>query len=60
LEDLLVSSFQSGGNTSTDLPIDQFSLNFAKITYDYLAQDEKGMTKTVGKVGYDLKAAKKL
>ncbi len=43
LEDLLVSSYQSGDSTGGNpVPTDQFSLNFAKIKYEYKAQDAKG------------------
>jgi type VI secretion system secreted protein Hcp len=33
MEDILVSSYQSGGASGDVLPTDQFSLNFAKIEY---------------------------
>jgi type VI secretion system secreted protein Hcp len=43
LEDLLVSSYQSGGHGGGDaLPSDQFSLNFAKIKFEYKAQKPDG------------------
>ena len=35
LSDLLVSSYQTGGATTDDLPTDQFALNFAKIEFDF-------------------------
>jgi type VI secretion system secreted protein Hcp len=35
IEDVLVSSYQSGGANTDSLPTDQFSLNFAKIDYDF-------------------------
>jgi type VI secretion system secreted protein Hcp len=36
MEDVLISSYQGGGAASTDaVPTDQFSLNFAKIEYDF-------------------------
>jgi type VI secretion system secreted protein Hcp len=59
LEDVLVSSYQSGGHAAGDsIPTDQFSLNFAKIKYEYKPQDAKG--KLVGSIpfSYDLKANK--
>lgn len=59
LEDVLISSYQSGGHEGNNsAPTDQFSLNFAKIEFDYLPQNEKGGLS--GKVAfkYDVKANK--
>jgi type VI secretion system secreted protein Hcp len=40
MEDVLVSSYQTGGSSGSDaLPTDQFSLNFAKIHWTYTAGD---------------------
>ena len=38
LTDVLVSSYQTGGSEHADVPIDQVSLNFAKIQVEYRAQ----------------------
>jgi type VI secretion system secreted protein Hcp len=35
MTDVLISSYQSGGANSDALPTDQFSLNFAKVDYDF-------------------------
>lgn len=59
--DLLVSSYQTGGSgTSEIIPMDQISLNFAKIEFEYKVQDSKGQTTSPVKAGYDLKAGKKI
>jgi type VI secretion system secreted protein Hcp len=62
LSDTLVSSYQSGGSEGSNaLPVDQFSLNFAKIEFEYKSQ--KSADGTLGppvKGGYDLKANKKV
>ena len=59
--DLLVSSYQSGGSGGGDIiPTDQISLNFSKIEFEYKTQDAKGILGQPVKVGYDLKANKKL
>lgn len=43
LEDILVSSYQSGGHEGGDSrPTDQFSLNFTKIKFEYKAQKPDG------------------
>jgi len=59
--DLLVSSYQISGSGHGDtLPVDQISLNFAKIEWKYQQQDEKGNVGSPVIAGYDLKANKKL
>ena len=59
--DLIVSNYQTGGSGGSDIiPTDQISLNFAKIEFEYKTQDEKGILGKPVKVGYDLKANKKL
>lgn len=43
LEDLLVSSYQSGDAAGgSGVPTDQFSLNFAKVKYEYKPQKKDG------------------
>ena len=59
LEDLLVSSYQSGDSTGGNpVPTDQFSLNFAKIKYEYKPQDKKGALSGQMVAGYDRAANK--
>jgi type VI secretion system secreted protein Hcp len=61
LTDVLISSYQSGGsNGSSVVPTDQFSINFAKIEYSLQPQDAKGNVGAPTKMGWDLKANKKL
>ncbi len=55
MNDVLVSSYQTGGSQGGEVPMDQISLNYSKITIDYLAQDEKGITKSAGKKWWDMK-----
>ena len=57
-EDLLVSSFQTGGSTGDVIPMDQISLNFAKISYAYKEQKADGTLGGAVTVGYDLKQNK--
>jgi type VI secretion system secreted protein Hcp len=59
LTDVLVSSYQTGGSEA-DLPIDQVSLNFAKIQVEYRPQKPDGTLDAPLKFGWDLKAGKKL
>ena len=61
LSDLLVSSYQVGGSGRGELiPIDQVSLNFAKIEWKYQLQDDKGNVGNPVITGWDLKQNKKL
>lgn len=54
--DVLISSYQSGGSTGgTSLPMDTFSLNFAKIEYSYKEQKADGTLGPEVKTGFDLK-----
>lgn len=57
MSDLLISGYQSGG--SHEVPTDQFSLNFAKITFQYQEQNEKGELSAKSAGGWDIKANKK-
>jgi len=60
LSDLLISSYQSGGSAGGDsVPVDQFSLNYAKIEFAYLPQDATGKAGSPIKMTYDLKKATK-
>jgi type VI secretion system secreted protein Hcp len=61
MTDLLVSSYQSGGSAHGDaLPVDQFSLNFGSIKFEYKPQKPDGSLDSAVTAGYDLKANKKL
>lgn len=54
--DLLVSSYQTGGTGHGDpVPVDQISLNYAKIEYEYAPQDSKGSLTGSVRAGWDLK-----
>jgi type VI secretion system secreted protein Hcp len=61
MTDLLVSSYQTGGSAHGDtVPLDQISLNFAKIEFEYKPQDATGKLGAAIKTGYDLKQNKKV
>jgi len=60
LEDLLVSSYQSGDAAGgSSVPTDQFSLNFAKIKYEYKSQKKDGTLDAPVTMTWDLKQNKK-
>jgi type VI secretion system secreted protein Hcp len=61
MEDLLVSSYQSGGHAGGgSVPTDQFALNFTKIKFDYKPQKADGTLDAAVAGGWDLKANKKV
>ncbi len=59
MEDALVSSYSVGGHNGGDsIPMDQISLNFAKIEYVYKPQDETGKLGADITGKYDIRAQK--
>jgi type VI secretion system secreted protein Hcp len=59
LDDLLVSSYQTGGSGHSDIvPTDQVALNYAKIHFEYKEQKQDGTLGPPVKAAYDLKANK--
>jgi type VI secretion system secreted protein Hcp len=59
--DLLVSSYQTGGSEAGELlPVDQVSLNFAKIRIEYRAQKADGSLDAPISAGWDKKSNTKL
>ncbi len=59
MTDLLVSSYMTGGSGGADiLPVDQISLNFSKIEFEYKEQKPDGTLGGATKTGYDLKLNK--
>jgi len=61
LSDLLVSSYQVGGSGHGDIvPVEQCSLNYSKVEWEYKQQDAKGSVGSPVKVGYNVAANKKL
>jgi len=54
--ELLISSFQTGGSGSSSVvPTDQISLNYAKIEFEYKEQKPDGTLGGSVKAGWDLK-----
>ncbi len=60
MSDLLVSSYQTGGSSGDVIPVDQISLNFAKIEWEYKEQKVDGTLGAAAKAGYDVKSNKKV
>ncbi len=58
--EVLVTSFQIGGSETADLsPVDEISLNFAKIEFEYREQKLDGTLDTALKAGWDVEENKK-
>jgi type VI secretion system secreted protein Hcp len=61
MTDLLVSSYQTGGSGSSNvLPVDQISMNFAKIEIEYKVQNPDGTPGGSTKAGFDVKKMQKV
>ena len=55
-ENVLVSSYQTGGSAGASiLPMDQISLSFSKIEFEYKAQKPDGSLDSPVKAGYNVK-----
>jgi len=61
MTDVMVSSVSAGGTASgSEVPNEQFSLNFSKIQFDYKEQKPDGSLGGTVAMGYDVKANKKV
>jgi type VI secretion system secreted protein Hcp len=60
LSDVLVSSYQTGGSGGSDLPMEQVSINFAKIEFEYKPQKPDGSLDAAVRAGWDLKSNVKI
>jgi len=54
LTDVLISSYQTSGG-GNGLPVDNIAFNFAKIKFEYAAQNDKGALESPVIFGYDIK-----
>ncbi len=53
LNNILVSSYTSGGSNGADIPMDSFTLNFAQIQVQYSMQQDDGTVVAVPSFGWD-------
>lgn len=61
MTDCMISSYQSGAAGGTEsIPIEQISLNFTKMEYEYREQKPDGTLGGAIKSGYDIAANKKI
>lgn len=54
-ENLVISSFQTGGSQGGGLPMENISFNFTKITHEYFQQKPDGTVALTNTVAYDAK-----
>jgi type VI secretion system secreted protein Hcp len=52
--DTMIDSYQVGGSTGSELPIESVSFGYGKMEIEYKTQDAKGMLGKPVKAGYDL------
>ena len=55
MNDVIISSYQSGGSGGGDRPTDQISMAFAKIEYSYRPQKADGSLESPVTAGWDVK-----
>ena len=60
MEDLLVSHIQHSGHDQGGIPTESFSLNFAKVKFEYAEQKADGSLEGPKAFGYDLKKGEKV
>lgn len=53
LEDVYISSYETGGDQYTDLPLDTFCLVFGRITIDYKKKSKEGASISKGNKSWD-------
>jgi type VI secretion system secreted protein Hcp len=57
LSDVLISGYQQAGasGAQTNVPLDEFSLNYSKIDISYTSQKADGSSGDISRAGYDVK-----
>jgi type VI secretion system secreted protein Hcp len=58
--DVIVTSYQTGGGSGSEIPTESVSLGFSKVEVEYKEQKADGSLGGTVKTGYDLKALKKI
>jgi|SRR6516162_7721143 type VI secretion system secreted protein Hcp len=52
---VIISSYQTGGSSGAEIPIDSVTVNYGKVKVEYKKQvDDKGNVQTAGTFGWDL------
>ena len=58
--DVMVSSYQAGGSSGSDLPQESVSFNYSKVEISYTPQDSKGAAKSPMGTGWDFSKNQKV
>jgi type VI secretion system secreted protein Hcp len=58
LEEVFVTSLQTGGSMGEEIPVVSVSFTYNKVKLDYYQQNEKGNVASTGAITYDLKQNK--
>jgi type VI secretion system secreted protein Hcp len=53
--ELIISSYQTGGNGSAKVPVESITLNFARMEFEYKEQSADGKVGAPVRTGFDLK-----
>lgn len=56
MEDVLITSLSTGGSGGEDRLTENITLNFARVTVDYIPQNDDGSTQTTETFGYNIPA----
>jgi type VI secretion system secreted protein Hcp len=58
MEKCIVTSVSTGGSGGEDRLTENVTLNFAKVSFDYFVQDDKGVTSASGRCGWNIETNK--
>jgi type VI secretion system secreted protein Hcp len=56
MKECIVTSLSTGGSGGEDKLTENVTLNFAKVSFEYFMQNEKGVTASGGKLAWDIAA----
>lgn len=60
MSEVLVSSYSTSGGGGDTIPIDTFTLNFAKVEFEYTPQDVKGASGGSNVLGWNIRTNEKI
>jgi type VI secretion system secreted protein Hcp len=58
MEKCMITSVSTGGSGGEDKLTENITINFAKVKFEYFAQDDKGAVKSSGEFNFDIEANK--
>ncbi len=60
LKPVMITSYQTGGSSGAEIPIDSFTLNYATIKIEYKGQKDDGTAENAPAFGWDLEKNTKM